>query len=262
MTDTKYELPILEDRLVCFIDILGFAALIKQASKEDHEAIKRIDAALKSIQTVGNKIAGWKGSHPAVHIFSDSVIISADTSGNAVLALCKALAELSWELLKIGVFIRGGIAVGKVSSDRKRPWGPAIVTAYQMESTVADVPRIVAHSSFLKHVSDNEVELQEPLLRRDTADGVFFIDSISYLIGEFEKGNGSVGRDDFTIIRDNLNAEHSKATDSPGVYKKIDWLTSVWDLQFDKPNSNLREFRTNHGARWSFIDAFDRGLNS
>jgi len=261
MANNIDKLPILVERLVCFIDILGFADLINQASKKDQNAIKRIDSALRTIQTLGDRIEAHKGSRPAVHIFSDSVIISAAAEDHAVSALCKALAELTWDLLKAGVFIRGGLAVGKVSSDKTRPWGPAIVTAYRMESTVATVPRVVAHRSFLELLGENGVKSLEPLLRRDTEDGVYFIDTISYQIQEFQKDNTTILQEDLETIRDHLNVEHNKAIDNPGVYKKIDWLRGLWDQQFESHKSNLREFRTEHGKRLSLVDVLEQELN-
>ena len=38
--DTKVNLPILDEKLVCFIDILGFADLVEQASKQDKVVIE------------------------------------------------------------------------------------------------------------------------------------------------------------------------------------------------------------------------------
>ena len=261
MTDALENLPILVDRLVCFIDILGFADLVQQASNENQDAIIRIDSALKAIQTVEGKITHHKGSRPAVHIFSDSVIISATPDNNAVLALCKAMAELTWELLKAGVFIRGGLAVGKVSSDKTRPWGPAIVKAYRMESTVANVPRIVAHRSVLKLLDEDGLTMLNSLLRRDTEDGVYFIDSLSYQIKGFENGSGTALENDLETIRDYLNSEHKRTIDNPRVYEKINWFRDLWDEQFEHQDSKFREYRTEHGKAFSLLDAINNRIN-
>lgn len=61
-----------------------------------------------------------------------------------------SLAEIQFELLKKGILIRGGITIGNISynSQTNQLFGKAMNRAYELESKIANYPRIVIDPTF------------------------------------------------------------------------------------------------------------------
>lgn len=120
-----------ENRAVLFLDILGFKRLIDQ-NREDlvEEALSVTSAQYQSNYEISS--------------FSDNMVVSMRFErGFELLELIHFASYLSWHLLHKGVLSRGGIAVGELHHDKGIVYGPALLTAYQLESQAAIYPRIV-----------------------------------------------------------------------------------------------------------------------
>jgi hypothetical protein len=61
----------------------------------------------------------------------------------AVNNLTSLLAKIAAAALRIGFLIRGGVTIGKLYHSRGVAFGPALVTAVEVESRVAVYPRVV-----------------------------------------------------------------------------------------------------------------------
>ena len=245
--------PVLEKRIVCFIDILGFASLVS-AARSDEAKARLVDNALGHIQQIADLVEERKGSRPDVHIFSDCAIISTEVSPHAVSALLDALAELTWKLMCLGIKIRGAVTIGEMSSNRDRPWGPAVVDAYRLENTVAVHPRIALHGTLVKYIAGSARELLDlPLLKRDTDDGVHFLNAFAHRLGtELPTLPKEVPRSELEAVRDHLSWQHSELTEKPDVYRKIDWLRDLWDSLFT-PYESLWPLQTSYGHEQNLV---------
>jgi hypothetical protein len=60
-----------------------------------------------------------------------------------LLHMLYSLTSLSFELLCLGYFVRGAIALGKLYHDDEMVFGDALVRAYELETSVARFPRIL-----------------------------------------------------------------------------------------------------------------------
>ena len=119
-----------EQRIVCFIDILGFSNRIKQTEKETAEAAQLLD----DIENI------------KVTQFSDSIVITFPWNENddSLYRGLKAIRYIQATMLKLyGVLLRGGIVLGNIIHTDKLLLGPAMVSAYELESKCAVSPRIV-----------------------------------------------------------------------------------------------------------------------
>ncbi|MGQ2979949.1 MAG: hypothetical protein ACT6Q9_09670 [Polaromonas sp.] len=154
-----------EDRVVLFLDILGFKNLINQ-DRQDIVA----EALSATTAQYSNKFE--------TSAFSDNVAVSLKLAdGCELLQIIQFSSYLSWLLLHKGVLSRGGISVGKLCHKNGIIYGPALITAYELESQVAIYPRVVlehgAISNFLeihgdrKCVCENAIRQQ---LRKDFDD--------------------------------------------------------------------------------------------
>lgn len=120
-----------DDRVVLFLDILGFRSLIAQ---------ERQDIVAKALTATAIQYS----ENIQISAFSDNVAVSMRIGSNCeLLQIIQFSSYLAWLLLHKGVLSRGGIAVGKLHHENGIIYGPALNKAYELESQVAVYPRIV-----------------------------------------------------------------------------------------------------------------------
>jgi hypothetical protein len=149
-----------EQRLVIFIDILGFKNLITQ-SKEDETVLKNILRALQTFNEFRDFNTDLKefseefsdstiiDDSREITNFSDSIVISFKIEGIKTLEfVINRLLNIMVDLLEYNVILRGGIAIGDMIHTEDIVFGPAFIDAYSLENEVASFPRII----FLKEI--------------------------------------------------------------------------------------------------------------
>lgn len=163
---------------VCFLDILGFKNEIESSTSDvtTFEKIKLILKALGEVKRsfnaqkdVGLKIVSLTDQsrtigemhfhRPAqVCLFSDSIIISYPHSNPHVdmrdlYLIMHEIEMLQYQLLLLGVFVRGGLAHGDLYYEGDICFGPALVEAVNLEKE-AIYPRVVMAPYFFDRTSD------------------------------------------------------------------------------------------------------------
>lgn len=152
---------IFQDRVVIYIDVLGFKEKLKDFEKE---AIKNIQDGSEFYYS--NKVNDFVGTFKEVvssldkeninyYLFSDNICITVDYLSDKTLLpnVLLKISDLFYEFASKGYFLRGGIDVGKFIDERLIAVGIPLSTAYEIENTKAIYPRIV--------LSDNFVSLAE-----------------------------------------------------------------------------------------------------
>ncbi len=181
-----------EDRIVCFMDILGFKAHVKKTdTKDNKENIKNIDNIASSIEAIRyftdmDKPEGNEGKQ--ITQFSDSLVISFLSDEES--GVFNSLLTILWiqiSLVRHGILCRGGIVRGKLVHTEKYLFGPAMVNAYTLESKAALYPRVILDESIIisgmkahgkHHFAHHEKESIMSLLKKDS-DGMYYIDYIT-----------------------------------------------------------------------------------
>jgi len=131
--------PTYDRRVVAFFDILGWRSEIVNAGT-DPEKIGR----LRRIVIQYSRLLRLPVMAPVnVTTFSDNVVISTPPDQNNTPYFLREMATIQVMTLSLGFLLRGGIAVGEIYHDDEAVFGPALNRAYELESTVARVPRIV-----------------------------------------------------------------------------------------------------------------------
>ena len=201
---TKYKY---EDRIVAFVDILGFRDILtKTVDKDGNDIQSQIDLitdAYNSIRDVWDLDDDKYESYPAlkeaheeiktkskkITIFSDSIVISFLQKERS--EIFYTLLELKWMIMRLvskGILCRGALSYGKMIHNDKFLFGPALVEAYLTESKAALYPRIIVSRELIQmagtyrsshHDPKTEIEYVKKLLKEDT-DGMFYID---YFLG-------------------------------------------------------------------------------
>lgn len=172
------ETPEYQERIVAFIDILGFGALVKslESNKALHELLFLSLNQIKSFKEQ-SEIHGTATSEFEVSCFSDSIVMSTNEYGLS--SIVWACGWLQIQLLSNGILTRGGISKGKTLHAKDILYGVGMLNAYQIESKVAIYPRIVLdpHPTFQVCKDDSNFSLG--FFKEDT-DGLNYIDPFSF----------------------------------------------------------------------------------
>lgn len=177
-----------EDRIVCFLDILGFKGYVEASQIEGRDNEEKIEEIASMLSSIRESLAPLKRQHEVTQ-FSDSVVISfLVETDSGVFDVLHELLLLQITLAQQGYLCRGGVARGKLIHTSQMLFGPAIIEAYALESEVAVYPRVIlsldivnagvaAHE--IRHAPAHEQERILSLLKKDV-DGMYYIDYIEH----------------------------------------------------------------------------------
>jgi hypothetical protein len=192
-----------EDRIVAFIDILGFKNIIKESTNNE-VIIKQLNKIFNNLQFDKNErftkqslhenkefpncLFDKKGNHinhpldkltkRKMTIFSDSIVISYPIKENNFNYLMNYLVKLSFELSRIGFMVRGGIVFGKLYHKKNIVLGDALIQAYELESKNAIYPRIIISEETIEKYYSYIQTTATTYLKKDI-DNYYFVDFLS-----------------------------------------------------------------------------------
>ncbi len=170
-----------QERAVAFIDVLGFADLVKasDANPAARAKISKLIGTNKLFDQFMKKLPFATAS-----FFSDSFVLSM-MQADRVFYMVREIGYLCRHLLLLGFPCRGAITVGSLYHHKRIVVGPAFVDAYRLEQSVAIYPRVILDDATMAHWK-HEFRLDEfgqgsahphlkSLVKRDR-DGQHFID--------------------------------------------------------------------------------------
>jgi hypothetical protein len=238
-----------ENRIVAFIDILGFASLVSRLSLEPdlHEQLYSALAQFKSFKAASMKDnTAYTGLEMSV--FSDSIVISGNES--ELYSVAYACSWLQAQLLGRSVLVRGGISWGNTCHQDEFLYGEGMLKAYRIESTAAVYPRIVIDPNLINPTSD---WICQVLLLKDL-DGLWRIDPFAikgYLPREetrFEDGDDELQVDEedshqlYLEEVGKLIDENIRSVQEVNRLAKWTWLKAQYDMA-DRDYRETRETR-------------------
>ena len=177
--------PKYETRIILFIDFLGFKEEVER-TKKDAECLSNLIDALDLIGVAGELTTN---SSQQVTQFSDSLVVSykvSETSG--VFWMANVIALTIIQLVGHGYLLRGAVTIGKLYHTQRHLVGPAMVAAYEMESKVACVPRVIFDPKIIKaarrhpqpgHSPDEEEAYVRHFVKTDL-DGQLYLDFVTW----------------------------------------------------------------------------------
>jgi hypothetical protein len=165
--------PEYADRVVAFIDVLGFGALVRQLDSDPslHAKLHRALSKIRVFKHYSLQEATAQADLE-VSVFSDSIVISGAT-GNFHGVIFSAL-HLQCNLLEMGILVRGGISSGRTVHADDILYGEGMLDAYMLEAT-AVYPRIVLAPKLVEKL---EPGYRAMFLEKD-GDGLWFINPFS-----------------------------------------------------------------------------------
>jgi hypothetical protein len=132
--------PSYEKRMVAFCDVLGWRSKIDKAGS-DSEKIGGLRRQILFIARLISNVSETVGLR--FSSFSDNIVISGPANDFTTAVFKFMLGDYQMTSAAFGFLTRGAITVGDVCHDKQVVFGPALNRAYELESTVANYPRII-----------------------------------------------------------------------------------------------------------------------
>ncbi|MFC6224576.1 hypothetical protein ACFP2F_15105 [Hymenobacter artigasi] len=146
-----------ENRVVLFLDILGFQKIIDETvvkEKEQTEKVRHIIEALQEMKNIVSLIP--KETSKIVTQFSDSIVVSfKEDDTKEISTFIGNINRMIVALFSKGILCRGAISYGKLFHNDEFVLGPALVEAYQTETEAAIYPRVIFDKSVLDIMKSN-----------------------------------------------------------------------------------------------------------
>lgn len=140
-----------ENRIVLFLDILGFKKIIEETEDKNEEDVNKTLFLIDTIKEM-KEVVNVNSSSTSKNVtqFSDSIVVSfAENDVTEIKNFFYDLQRLVAKLLARGILCRGAISYGKLYHKNDLVFGPALVDAYETESQAALYPRIILDQSLL-----------------------------------------------------------------------------------------------------------------
>ena len=173
-----------EDRLIIYIDILGFSSFINYTSEtrvNSPNKILRINNFLNLIKKFFTINDITLSKTRQVTSFSDLIVISINL--NEIENIDLEIKDIFFLLLTSylnGFLLRGAITYGKLIHTENAIFGPGLINAYEKERTIAKYPRVIIDDVIISDLLDLEKMSKLPQNCRDFIlrdfDGLFYID--------------------------------------------------------------------------------------
>lgn len=141
-----------EDRIVLFLDILGFKKIINETLSKEEEIFDKTQFIIETInEMVEISELAPKETSKNVTQFSDSIVISFKQNDiKEIPKLFYNLQRLIANLLSREILCRGAVSYGKLYHKDNLIFGPALVDAYETESQAALYPRVILDKSVIE----------------------------------------------------------------------------------------------------------------
>lgn len=221
-----------------FMDILGFTNTITESfGKGEGEAL------FKRFYEVISSQAKLFKSDPDFHlpdrwiakIFTDNIVLGHpfySTDGESEFgSIVWTVASYQLAMALEGFFVRGGIAIGDLFMDENTAFGPALLEAHSIESTLARDPRIIlskeVHGLVISHTTFYADPSKCPQ-NRDVlidADGNAFINYLDELIINVTEGF-LVDWEGLGRHKEHIEAGLTKYKPQPRIWSKYYWLAN------------------------------------
>lgn len=233
-----------EERIVCFLDILGFqshvASTIKQDGAEDKTKTDLLIGVFNGIRDILDVDRPEDREGKEVTQFSDSVVLSfLEQEESGVFDALLAILWVQINLVLKGVLCRGAVARGKLVHTPNLLFGPGLVNAYVLESKAALYPRVILDQEIVDlgasaHARHHQPEHEEKsimsLLEKDS-DGMYYI---NYVTGaQWELDDPELDYPGYLSCLQQIVSKGIKAMD-PSIVIKYRWLKEKLKPHIDR----------------------------
>lgn len=228
------------ERLLLYLDILGFSALFKEAEEAEDTALwNGLESGMEAWATfmLGTRSAGYVPSKPLDHLrerlrrlqhtmFSDTIVVSAELEDfqDALDTLFSVSVLVTMTFAANGRPVRSALTLGRLTHGEHVVLGQPLIEAYNMESKEAIVPRVLVSDAVLRRMDKENAYVP---IKRDV-DKRWIFDVMGAIIGTTKPGQR-------LRIRKMIGSNLSTATEM-SVYSKYAWLRDQYNAALAEPN--------------------------
>lgn len=238
-----------EQRIVFFLDILGFRKIVEETEKSGEQIKKILNFInkLNSFKEDSFEESSYSKNTKQVTQFSDTLVISFKITDNG--QLFNTLVEVQHILIDAishGFLIRGGVSLGSLIHTDKILMGPALIEAYDLESSIANYPRIVISQNIIDIASQYSIDIHNEQDEKNFIKECLWLDCDGYyFIDYFDKIQCEISPDEFyieyldylyNIITTGLNNKNLS------VLNKYTWMKKYYNLVIDHITSKLQDY--------------------
>lgn len=214
-----------KDKIVCFIDILGFREMVNVDFANDPAKIYSILSRISLTINNWSKTAITQDLDLQITQFSDAIVFSFNPTKHYFMNF-SFFKELAIIMINAEVIFRGGITYGKIFHNNEFIFGPAMIEAYRLESKVAVVPRIIIDDLAMELKDDTDKTIKDY-----TGQFVFKIEDgdyafIDYIFDVFPYTMDQ--RSYYAKLRQIISKGLQNS--DPGVVAKYEWMRNEYNL--------------------------------
>ena len=220
------------DKLVAFLDILGFKNLVMQDIEGALQTINSIDGHLKHVLKI---LADNHGKTFSIKLFSDCICVSCEYTFENIFYMMYELAFIQLYFSFEGIFLRGALTKGNHFENDRIIFSKGLIKAYELEQA-AIYPRIIIDKYLIDQIKqDNNsyfpiyigFKKQDFLIQ--SPDGQFFVDYLNLLYEEGMDQIESLHKHKESII-DNVN----KNLENIKIIEKCRWIAEYHNYKFNE----------------------------
>lgn len=239
-----------EDRIVCFLDILGFKNhILSSINFDGSDCTKKIEdlaEAFSEIRDILDIDRPEERVEKEVTQFSDSIVISFKATKES--EVYYTLLDILWvqiSLVQRGILCRGSVARGKLIHTPQLLFGPAMVEAYTLESEVAMYPRIILGKAIIQagieaharhHLPHHEAHSILNLVKKDS-DGMYYINYVTGAQPELDDPELDYPNYLFRLRKIISSGSDSK---TPSIAIKYSWLKEKLEPHLTQIKQHIR----------------------
>lgn len=244
-----------EDRLVIYIDVLGFSDFVNYTTISRinvDEKVKQIDSFLAMVRNFfnENENSAKLSTTKQITSFSDLLIVSIDLKEIDNIDL--EIMEVYYLLLNAinkGFLLRGSIVYGKLIHNKEVIFGSGLIEAYNREKTIAKYPRVIIDKAIVKDIRELSINDQniniDDVISCDS-DGLYYIDIFkntrNYLDSFWQ----------YVQILKSLSKILISMLENPMLIEKTNWLLRKY---VDNVNENSKAI--NYSLDISTVNSFE-----
>ncbi len=227
----QYKGSAFRDSYVAFIDILGFAQLAAKADT-DSAARETIRLGLRCFSSIMGRYP-----NPDLHFaqFSDTLIFSSKRDENGLFYVLEATINVAFELLKVGMLVRGGVAAGNLEHTDEMLFGKALVDAYDLER-VGGPPRIVVSEAVINDGPSQRIlkELWSSAVFLDEYDLSHAVHTLLYVETYHSDAMGRLTAAELESMGRMIGIRANARGEPPAIRAKWRWMARYWNRTVGK----------------------------
>lgn len=232
--------PAYEKKILGYVDILGFSNLVKSSANRPEELLGLVNAIGLCKAEIRDVFPKFPSADYQVSSFSDNVVVTSSSDDNGLVTVLSYIICLTTRLLSQGYMVRGGVVHGNIYHRNEYVVGPALVDAYQIESSIARYPRVVLSKEVrdlcLKLFNEMSFGERRPYLDffLEDEDLICFINPLFlfHRSGYKDVVDGGDLRQSLIKLHRHLTNEIDNFYGVHSVLEKILWMRDLIEMQF------------------------------